>query len=322
MKSSMSLSLLLILLFAGLAAPAASAQTRLRWRFTSGETLHYRVTTRTVNSAPGTSTNSLATTLCVDVRYAVDSADSAGTAKLTQTIDRVRIRIESPQGEASQYDTAAGQEPAGMVKWMAPMFHAVLGKPVGLRMDARGKISDVKLPGDLSQRVEKAVGGDQLVHFFSAEGISHVLGAVILPEQPAQSGTRWPHSVTLANPTLGQQTVESVYVYEGSVPRGAHTAEKITSTVEMTFAPGPEQPFHVTARHQKTGGTAYFDSLSGRLLESESHSTMKLQVAIAHKKLDPEMKSSTLFGGKTFSQDVEIVKQVQLLDPGQLAAGN
>jgi len=284
----------------------------LRWQFTPGETLAYAITQRTTNSA-GPGSTGLTTSLVVNLHYKVEAVDSRGTATLTQTIDRVRVRLESAQGGGSEYDTASAAEPQGVAKWMAPMMQVVVGKPVTLKMSPQGRPSDLKMPKDLLEKIRKAVGGDQLGQFFSAEGIGQVLGPAVLPEQPLQPGHRWPHTATLANPVLGNQTVESVFIYDGMESRGGRPLDRITSSVRTSFTPAAEQALVVEVRQEQARGTIYFDRAAGRLAESHFQSTMKLQVTFARKKLNREMKLDGFFGGKTFHQDVELTRQVQLV---------
>jgi Family of unknown function (DUF6263) len=287
----------------------AFGQTALGWKFAPGQTLHYEVTRQTTNQAGA---GSLTTTLVIDVRHKVEAVDSAGTASITQTLDRIRLRMESPQGAGSEYDTSAGQKPEGMAAWMAPMFHAVLNKPVTLKMSRQGKVSDLKLPRGLAERMQKAVGGDQLGNFFAEQGIGQMLGLAALPDQPAMPGSRWSQTAVLANPVLGRQTVETTFDYQGNEARGGQTLAKISSTAQTSFAAGPGQPVHVAVRNEKTQGTLYFDPAAGRLVESSLESRMSLQATFTSKGLDKEMAVTATLAGKSLNQETVLIQRVRL----------
>lgn len=283
---------------AALCSPAA-AQTPLRWRFTSGETVQYVITLQSANrSADGAA--ALNTTMQVGLQQKVESVDETGVATITQTIPRIQVRIDAATG-SSEYDTTSGKKPDGMTRWMAPMLHAVLNKPVRFKMSPLGQISELKLVKGKMEEIQEAVKGDELGRLFTEAGIGEALGFVNVLEQPLYPGSRWPRAVVLENPVLGKQNIETVYTFQGMENRAGKMLARITSTSQTSFLAGEKQSATVRVREQTTSGTAYFDPALGKLVESEQKSQMRLQVS---------------FSGNTLNQNMEMTRRVLLIGGG------
>lgn len=286
----------LLFIYLTLQISPAWAQTPLRWKFTAGETLQYLLTLRTTNLA-ASGGGGLTTTLQIGLQQKVESVDAARVASITQTIARIHVRIDSASG-ASEYDTTSGKKPEGMVQYMGPMLHAVLNKPVRFKLGPSGQIAGLTLVKGKAEEIKKAVGGDELGRLFSEAGIAHLLGVIPLPEEPLSPGARWPQAVTMSNPVLGKQSVETVYTFQGVENRSGQALARITSTSQTSFPEGSQQSVVVKILEQNTHGTAYFDPATGRLVESEQEERMRLQVT---------------FSGKIVNQDRQMTRQVRLV---------
>src|SRR5258708_1807184 len=101
------------LLVAGAALPSASAQaqTTLRYKFKEGDKLNY-VMEQKQEMAMSFMGNDINTKInqTMDMTWKIGAVDKDGSAKMTQTIDRIRMTMDSP-GAKIEYDTKDGKEP-------------------------------------------------------------------------------------------------------------------------------------------------------------------------------------------------------------------
>src|SRR5271166_834574 len=89
------------------AQPTHGAET-MRWKFTPGETLRYTMvqeTTQGMKAMGQEFKTSLNQT--VDLHWSVKNVASDGVAELSQTIDRVRTKVEGP-GNSFEFDSQGG----------------------------------------------------------------------------------------------------------------------------------------------------------------------------------------------------------------------
>jgi hypothetical protein len=294
----------LVLATCALSATQAVAQTPLRWKFTSGQSLHY---TATYQSTSRSSNAVSVMTTVVNVVHKVDSVDAAtGTATITQTIERIRGRIDSEANvqnevkrEVSEYDTDNPKEPAGLIRWMGAAYHAVLKQPVTFKMSARGQISELNIPKPKLEEIERVANGDQLAAFFNASGISSMLGLLVLPETEVLPGSRWQQTNVLKNAILGHQSTEMDVAYQGVEDRGGTPVAKFAAVVRTSFIADPNQQMNVLVEREKSQATFSFDAAAGRMVEAEQASQMSLKVS---------------FRAKTIRQQSEKTQQVRL-DP-------
>ena len=94
---------------------AARGQTLLRWKFEPGQKLHYVVHIKMNQKiGMGATPTTMTTTQIMNTSREVKSVEADGTAVVIQTIDRMRMKQESPQGVMANYDSASEEEPEGM----------------------------------------------------------------------------------------------------------------------------------------------------------------------------------------------------------------
>ncbi len=139
----------------------AQAQKLLRWKFTSAQTLGYTIEQeQSQNVKVGDSP--AATTVTVTVKIAmsqkIDAVDPQGVASVTQTIDRMQMKMSPPPGAAQglEYDSDSAKPPEGMAAALAPLFDALVKKPFTMKIDPQGKVTEMKLPAGLVEAMSKA----------------------------------------------------------------------------------------------------------------------------------------------------------------------
>lgn len=304
-RSAVGLAIVLGLLAAG----PAQGQTLLRWKYKPGESLHYVMNQdMTQNISGGETPVKVTTNVVMDMTLKVEAVDEKGVATLTQTLDRIHMKTQAPQGMVVEYDSASEKPPEGMAKMIAPMFQGIVKKPTTLKMTPRGEVLEVKLPQEVLETLKKGPAGGPAASMFSEEGMKQMMEIAVLPEEPVAPGATWTRKAVLSNPALGKETVETTFRYEGPENRNGQQLQKITTDTRTKRAeePGKEKPkTPVEVKQQQAKGTIYFDAAAGHLAESISTMTMKLEAT---------------FGGQTMAQDIETKQQMKLQPAGAAKA--
>ena len=289
-----------------LAAPSARALAEgvsLSWHFKPGETLHYvakQEVAQDISSAAISGKMNVGIT--VDLSWAVQSVDAQQVASLIQTIDRVQMTVDPPQGAKVQYDSSSGKEPEGQAKTAAAGFQALFKKPMRMKIDSQGKILEVKLPQDVLGQFRKTPGLESLGKMFSEDGMKQLVGLSVLPKEPLVPGKSWNDESLYENPQAGKQKVKSTYTYVGPKMLEGKPVEQIDSVVSLELLPPEQQAAKLDIKEQHGTGTLYFDAVAGHLLQSTT--TMKLKMTVE-------------FGGQSLTSDATTSRTFQLVPPGK-----
>src|SRR5207244_3463797 len=89
----------------------AQAQTTLRYKFKEGEKLNYVMEqTMVMKMNVGGKEVTVKSEQVMDLLWNIHSVDSDGTAKLTQTMQRIRMNMDLPTGQKITYDSRDKKE--------------------------------------------------------------------------------------------------------------------------------------------------------------------------------------------------------------------
>lgn len=277
----------------------ARAETLLRWKFRSGETLSYVMQMKmtqemTIN---GTAIKSVVDQV-IDYTWKIGAVDADGTAEVSQTYDRIRMEMKSAQGEQNggfKYDTANKEEPSPEAAMLAPMMEAMVGKAITMRMTTRGEISDFKVPEDMLAGIKKAPGMEQMGGMFSEEGLKQmtVQASMKFPKEKIAKGDSWNSTLNMPNPAFGNQTVQSTYTYAGPEKVDGQQLEKIGLKLDMKFEAKKDSPTQVEIKNQKNEGAFHFDNAQGHLIDSASSTSMTMEITAGGMTIDADMTVKT-----------------------------
>ncbi len=152
-------------------ANADPAGKVFRWKLTPGETLKFVMAqdmTQNIHVGEGKPPTAVSSKMAMDLVWKVESVDDQGVITSDQSFQRIEMKVQSAQGVIMEYDSASGKEPEGMAKMIAPMFEAMLKKPIRTMFTARGEVKKVKLPQGMVESLNKGVGG-QVGSLFSED---------------------------------------------------------------------------------------------------------------------------------------------------------
>ena len=283
---------------------AGTAEETLRFKFKAGETIHYIMRQESVQKL-GSSMAGIPMTMTVmqimDMTLVVKAVEDDGRAAVTQTFDRIQMKIQSPQGLTLEYDSAAEKEPEGLASLVAPMLGSMVKKPINAKVTPRGLLTDIEFPQGFMEGVAKALQGSPVSDILSEDNLKHILQTVVLPEEPVVIGKKWTQVTDITNAILGKVKLEVEYEYAGPETRGGKRLEKILSTTKMSQTPGEKQALNLEFKGQEAKSTLYFDNQEGRVVEAETKQILKI---------------TTSMMGQNVDMDMTITAQFELAPPG------
>ena len=269
-------------------APARAAAPVLRWKFTEGDAFHYQMDQKTVTQVKGPNQDIKTTvTQTIDTTWSVLSVDKdSGTASMTQTIDRVRTKIEFPFG-AFEYDSKSEKPPEGpLAAGIVPTLKALVGSRFQYKMSPQGELSDVRVPEGLIKALKEAGPASSNVGMFSEDGLKNMINesSLVLPKD-AEKDKPWTRQTKIPSPPIGTMLLDKTYTYTGPDKEG----DKITLDVKVSLEPDPKSNFDIKLGNQEGKGTFYFDSKSGRVASS----TVTEKIDMVIKVMNAEVNQST-----------------------------
>lgn len=282
-RSFVALGLALVVVGASVTAPIPSP-TGLRYKFKEGEKLHYDLVRKmTMNMSVGGNEITMKMNQNIDTVWHVLKVDRSGTARMTQTITRIRFEMDM-QDMKIEYDSKTGKMPEGPIgEAIAPLFKAMVNEPFKLNMDPQGNLKDIEIPESLKKAAKDlpagAAGG--LGEMFTEEGFKNLMNqaSLVLPREGVMKGKTWKQVNTTKMPS-GKSTVTVNYTYDGPITRAGKTLEAISLKPSTKIELDECAQLKIKVGKEEASGKAYFDKASGRLVEVLNKTKMNLDIEV------------------------------------------
>jgi hypothetical protein len=267
---SRGLTAALAMLCCASSAAALRADTLLRWKFQQGQRLHVTVVqaTKLVTTA-GPKPREMKADTTMEMDLAVDSVADDGTAQMTQSITRVKMRMETLGAAPIEFDTASDQQPTGAARYFAAAARLV-GLEYRVTMTARGEITSVMLSEEGQKLLDEALAGASLPALFSSEGLTQTLkqSATTLPEEPVNPGDTWETSSS-SKLAIGAVKQQTTYTFAGSREHDGRMLDAIDLESKLQLTPPKDAEHPAEIKEQQHTGTLWFDAEAGRFVESK-----------------------------------------------------
>jgi hypothetical protein len=279
------------------AAPAHAQGVTLRYRWTKGESLTYRMvqqTVSTITGMPGMTEVKLEQTMSQVLKITAEDVAADGTATLRQTFESVKMEMNGPMGRVS-YDTAAPSSIANpMVQAMRQILTGMVGAPITIVQAPDGSVRKVEGATKMMDQITKGAASDP-VAAAAAESMrvalsDEALQATLeqsfskLPAAAVQPGETWQARLAMGNETIGRVTGDVKFTLKAVEGAGdAATAQiAVELTVKQDVAPPPAaNGMTVKMAEGKGTGDIAFDLAKGRIVKSsmktDTPSTMTMQ---------------------------------------------
>lgn len=249
---------------------AAASPPTLGWRFAVGDRLAYivehAVDSRT--TVPDGGGQAFTLSQKFDLDWEVAGIDDDGAATIQQRIRRVRLRARGMMGEGEFDSAKENSELAGPLGDLAKVYRAALDGEFRFRIDARGKIDDLRVP-DAFRDKGVELGGDEEGPNSATGTIQRILTDAMIPLPDGQSspGTQWTADQRLPMGPIGDVRNNLRYRWLGDKREYWGTpVVRIEVFADAVFERGADSQEPMTLASQEAQGYGLFDSVTGRLL--------------------------------------------------------
>jgi uncharacterized protein DUF6263 len=287
----------ILLALLAVTTPAFAQSATLRYRWTKGDTLTYRIELRTsslVTGMPGMPEVKIDQGLTQTVKIAALDVAADGTATLRETFESMKMEMDGPMGHIS-YDTAApGSTANPMVQALRQTLDAIVGGAITIEQSSDGTIQKVDGAATILERITKNTLNDPaatmaaqgLKAAFSDEALKTTIQQSYpkLPANAVKPGDTWPGQTAMGNEVIGRIVGDvkfTVKAVEGSADAGLVRVDvALVLKQEITPPPGPNG-MTMKLGDAKGTGEIVFDVAKGRIrdnsMKTEMPSTVTMQ---------------------------------------------
>jgi len=280
-----------------IAAPAA-AQVELRYKWTKGDVLEYRMTLHTtsdVTGVPGRADATTTQTITQRITLTVAGVGASGAATITETVNEIRSELTTPTGTIV-VDTAKPSETSKdpVAETMNRMLGAVVGQRINIVILPDGTVRSVGGGSRLLERIleagnatpDTAMASQALSSLYSDDALRSLLEQSFpkLPPQPLKPGDTWSGQIALGNQTIGRITGALTFTLKSV--EGAAGAERANVTAAMTLTQAGKPPaagatrVTLTLGDSRGEGELEFDVARGRIARSAMRTEMPSTVSM------------------------------------------
>ena len=301
---------------------AARQDVTLRYRWTKGETLRYRVaqqTTTTITGIPGMDNLMVEQSIEQVLKTTAEDVAADGTATLKQSVESYKINTTSPMFSAS-YDSAkpdTATDPLSVM--LKKSLSQAIDQPYTIVLGPTGEVQRVEGLSKLAEKMFSGVSADPaaaglldgLKASVSDDSMRSLLSQSFAqsPNRPLKIGESWTTEILQSNPMLGG-TITSVKLtlkaVGGEDPKRLATIVTDSSIKQDPAKPGSPNPMGMTLQLSTgTGdGEQIFDLSAGRLVRS----TVRMNLPMSMSGTGPDgsaMNLSTVVKGTTTTELIQ-----------------
>jgi hypothetical protein len=284
-----------------LSGPSVSAWRQdlpLRYRWTKGETLRYRIVQQnatTISGLPGGMGDmAIDQATTQTIRWTAEDISADGTTTLRQVFESVKMEMNSPMFGMS-FDSAkpdAGDNP--MSAMLKGVLMPMIGESFTIVMAPTGEVQKVEGLSKLAEKMfqnlpqDPASAGilDGLKANLSDDAMRGMFAQTFaqFPTKPLKAGDSWSAQVSVGNPMLGglvTSTTSTLKSVEGEGSNRVATIMTASTIKQDSSKPAQANPMGLTA--QMGGGIGdgeqIFDAGTGRFRRSTTHVSIPMSMS-------------------------------------------
>ena len=296
MPSSFIRRFVILLALLAFTVPADAQGVTLRYRWTKGETLTYRIvmqTTSVVTGMPGISEMKIDQSLSQVTKMTTVDVAADGTTTLRESFESMKMEMDGPMGHIS-YDTAAPSSIANpMIQAMRKVLDAIVGGSITIVQAPDGSIRKLEGMTSIIEQISKNTSGDPSAAMaaqgmkaaFSDEAIKTTLEQTFskLPADPVRPGDTWKGQTAMGNEMIGRIVGDVTFTLKAvDGPAGAGLAQiGVVLVLKQEIAP-PPGPNGMTIKLGDARGTGeiVFDVAKGRITDSSMKTDMPSRMSM------------------------------------------
>jgi len=281
-----------------LCAAAGAGEPALRYRFQEGQKLNYAMDQKiTMTISAGGQEVPVEVHQVMDLTWAVGAVDKDGKARITQTIDRIRVKVDGPTGKMDFDSQAAKTGEEGEGQDLGKFLKGMVGASTQVTMDSRGQTSDFKASDKFKEALKENPAAAMMGPMFTEKGMEQIMNrsGVVFPAGDITKGQSWTSSLDMPVPGAGKMVLTTKTTFEGEEKRDGKALAKLSLAPTVKLETDKDAPVAMQVKEQEAKGTAWFDGAAGRLVETEVSQTMLLQGEGGGQAFSNKIKQRTTF---------------------------
>jgi hypothetical protein len=281
----------LLLVLAAFAAPAYAQDVTLRYRWTKGESVTYRMTIRTnsaIGGMPGAGDMTLEQTITQVLRVTTEDVAADGVTTLRQTFESVRMEMNGPMGRMVYDSSAPDRAPNPMAEMMGKVMGALVGESIIVVMTPEGEVRKLEGASRILEKVmkgrladpESAAVAQGLKAMLSDDALKNAMAQSFsrLPAGPVKPGDTWTGQLAMGAEIIGRVAGTSTFTLKAiEGPADAPVARiAVGLTLKQEVLPPPSGPASMVMKlaDSKGEGEILFLVARGRIQRSTMRTDM------------------------------------------------
>ena len=313
-----STSLIAFLLLLASAAPARAQAIPLRYMWTQGDVLTYKMVVRTTSNISGgpQGNGTVDQTMSQTLKVSVSAVAPDGTPILRQSIEAVAVEITTPMGKMA-YDSAKppGADADPRVQSMAKTFGGLVGEALSVTVASNGTVRRIDGAQRIIDKIVKDLPRDPMAggmaqnikQMFSEDALRTSLEQSFsrLPEGPVKPGDTWTSQQSLGADAIGKITGTSTFTLKAIEGTGDAAVARIgvTLTLKQDVPPGTGS-MSMKLGNAKGEGELLFHISKGRVERNSMRSEMPSTITMR----GPDGATITMQNDTKTTMTMELVK--------------
>jgi hypothetical protein len=217
----------------------------------------------------------------------VDNVDEEGLIYMTQTIDRMTMKVSGTQD--IQFDSADEKEPTGVAATVYNSVKPLIGVKFTQVMTDQGEVKDVTLPEDA---IKATKNNPMLAQIFSEDALKEMVtkAAPVMPTEAIKKGHSWTKDADVKSPA-GQMGISNTYTYLGPTEVDGQPLEKIGVDLKLEFKGGNPFGAKISVKDQNNKGSILFDNVNGHFSSSEIKQKMTLEITVGPQTINQKLET-------------------------------
>jgi len=287
-------------LFAALPLCVTSDETTtLKWHFTKGEVLRYRVLVEQETEMSIMPDAGMKIDMGMVLAETVRDVAADGTALLDMKYEALRMDSDSPMMELHYDSTRTEASASNGASEFAKVFDAILKAKVQMKMDPSGHVTDISGIQEMLEQAASAMPGGQgpgsgemIKQMFSEPAMRKMVEVNVFPGTALAVGATWQRSLEVPNAMVGTMKFSMDNKFLGVEEHAGQPCAKIEVGTKVALEKGPEaggaMKFKVSMGESGGNATQWFGMKTGRLVEITMTTQMALQLSMPSPDEDPE----------------------------------
>ncbi|HEY7475156.1 MAG TPA: DUF6263 family protein [Vicinamibacterales bacterium] len=289
-------SVAVALVVLGTGASLSGQEGVLRYRWTKGEALRYRIVQETnaaMSGIPGIGEMNVRNVMTQIQQMTATDVAADGTATVQNKFESMRMEMGTPMG-TFVYDSTQPPDPNAneIIAQIGASMGAMIGESVTVVMSSTGAIQKIEGMKPILEKLKKtapqgamgALGGlDSMLTDDSMKG-AFGQGFGSFPTTPVKAGDSWKHELAMPNP-FGMMSIAMSFTLKGMETTGGKETARIASTATIKAAPSatpPPMPMPMTIQFSDGSGQGelLFDRKLGRTQKATFETTMPMTMVM------------------------------------------